>query len=231
MGRSNQQAQNTNKEREAEKAQAEALLLQQQEASRIKALEEHETKLKSLYEAAQSRFAEKDWAGAGEILVNLQGLQSDYLDVADLIIRVQEEQEQEKREAEKAQAEALLLQQQEVARKKALEERQTQLKSLYDGAHARIAERDWAEAAKLLENIQEMQPDYLDVADLLKQAQEGQEQEKRQVEENRKRQEEENRRRQAEEARQAELSRLYHQADEAAKAGNCQKPSKALKMS
>jgi len=59
----------------------------------------------------------------------------------------------------------------EAAERRALEQRRAQLASLYEQATARLAEQDWAGGCELLAQIQEMEPDYRDVAGLLKQAQ------------------------------------------------------------
>jgi tetratricopeptide (TPR) repeat protein len=139
---------------------------------------------------------------------------------AEALQRAVETAREEAELAEKAQAEALALQQQEAARIKALEERQVQLNNLYERAQVQMDEEDWAGADVTLKQIQEIQPDYLNVVVLLKQVQEGQDLTKRQAEEYQNRQEAETRARQQDEIRQAELVRLYAEADEAAKEGS-----------
>jgi outer membrane protein assembly factor BamD (BamD/ComL family) len=59
----------------------------------------------------------------------------------------------------------------EEAERRALEQRRAQLASLYEQATARLAEQDWAGACKLLAQIQEIEPGYRDIDDLLNKAQ------------------------------------------------------------
>lgn len=72
----------------------------------------------------------------------------------------------ERLRTEQAQAEAQIRQEQEAARK-AEEERQAQLSDLYTQSLSRLDKKDWPGAIGLLEQILEMQPGYLNAAELL----------------------------------------------------------------
>ncbi len=112
----------------------------------------------------------------------------------------------DKLKGEQAQVEAQLRQEQEAARK-AEEERQAQLGDLYTQALSRLDKKDWAEAIELLEKILNLQPGYLNAAELLMRAKEERKRAEQQASELHKQQE-------AAQQRQERLAQSYAHAIE-----------------
>jgi tetratricopeptide (TPR) repeat protein len=107
--------------------------------------------LEERYEMVQAAMERGAWAEAAELCQQIEALQPGYRDVGTLLARAAEE-------LRRAQAE---------------EERQARLASLYDDAQTALEDERWAEAERLCNEIQELEPGYRDVADLQSIAREG----------------------------------------------------------
>lgn len=114
--------------------------------------EEKEQKLHDLYAFALQKINEQDLNAAKEALEQVFGINPQYEDTAVLLRKVNHDitQLQGKR------------QEGSIA-----EEQSRQLQKLYDQGKTAVRKKDWTQARSLLEQVQTIQPEYRDTADLL----------------------------------------------------------------
>jgi tetratricopeptide (TPR) repeat protein len=222
----------TPEERAAEAARAEAEARAKREEAERRALEQRQAQLAALYEQATTQLAEQDWAGARELLAQIQEIEPGYRDVAALLDQAQAGQARAEQlaallaqgaeylgrgewsQAAEAyrQALAIVPDHPEALARLAEAERQEQVATLFATAQGHMKAGRWSEAIAGFQAVLKLDPTHAEAARQLAAAQ-------AQLE----RQQAEERKRREEEARQAELARLYAVANEAAKARNWSK--------
>jgi outer membrane protein assembly factor BamD (BamD/ComL family) len=225
----------TPEERAAETARAEAearARREREEAARV-ALEQRQTKLATLYEQATTRLAEQDWAGACDLLAQIQESEPGYRDVAALLYQARAGQVRAAEQlaallargaehlgrgewslAAEAYRQALALApgHPQASARLAEAERQEKASTLFTTAQGYLEAGHWSEAIAGFQAVLKLVPTHAEAAQQLDEAQAQLEQ-----------QQAEKRRRHEEEERQAELARLYTVANEAAQAKNWSK--------
>jgi outer membrane protein assembly factor BamD (BamD/ComL family) len=96
-----------------------------------------------------------EWSRAAEVFEQLLNLAPEHQEAQQLLTKVEAQIKQEK----------------EMREQQAEEHLQAHLANLYDQANTKLSEGDWIDASKLFEEIDQTEPGYRDVKNLLKQAQ------------------------------------------------------------
>jgi outer membrane protein assembly factor BamD (BamD/ComL family) len=214
---------------EAARAEAEARARREREAAERRALEQRQAQLAALYEQATTRLTKQDWAGARELLAQIQESEPSYRDVAALLDQAHAGQARAEQLAallaqgaehlgRGAWAPAVEVYQQilalapnhpEALARLAEAERQRQVATLFAAAQSHLQAGHWSEAIADFQAVLKLVPAHVEAT---RQLAEAQAQLARQQAEERKRREEE--------ARQAELARLYAASQDHLQAGH-----------
>jgi outer membrane protein assembly factor BamD (BamD/ComL family) len=213
---------------EAARAEAEVRARREREAAERRALEQRQTQLAALYEQATTRLAQQDWAGARDLLAQIQEIEPGYRDIAALLDQAQAGQARAEQLAALLakgaehlgrgewspaaeayrQVLALVPEHPEASACLAKAEHLAQVMTLFTAAQDHLKAGRWSEAIAAFQAVLKLVPTHAEAARQLAEAQ-------TQLE----RQQAEERKRREEEARQAELARLYTAAQDYLKAG------------